>query len=228
MTRRTEGEQNPFFKRVEIVMKVQMGFMNVTQAARTMGITRAYYYELEEEILAAALKAATPKKRGPKKAELDPKMVEVNAKLKSVERDKELLEIKVKHLEQLQRDMVSKGIGVLREKKQRRTVVRGGYGKKVQQRVQAAGPLEAGRTGHAGRDDQGTLPGAGTQQGQPVPMEGKGAKEAGATEARGGGRRSDGLGGTSPRSSEGRNVGGPADLRGTRRGDPSKPGEHRA
>jgi hypothetical protein len=66
MSTRREGEQNPFWKRVLIVMKVQMGQMTVTEAARALGLSRAYYYQLEEEMLRAALGAVTPEKPGPK------------------------------------------------------------------------------------------------------------------------------------------------------------------
>ena len=71
MATRREGEQNPYWKRMEIVMKVYIGQMNVTDAAKELGVTRAYYYQLEEEMLRAALGAVTPKKPGPKKPIID-------------------------------------------------------------------------------------------------------------------------------------------------------------
>ncbi|HEV3029854.1 MAG TPA: hypothetical protein VG457_19900, partial [Planctomycetota bacterium] len=113
MPTRREGEQSPFFKRVEVVMKVQMGLINATEAARELGVQRSYYYKLEEEILRAALGAATPKKRGPKTEEPDPKLLELRETLSTLARERELLAIKVKHLEELQRDMVTRGLGVL-------------------------------------------------------------------------------------------------------------------
>src|SRR5262245_38303321 len=117
MCARREGEQNPFFKRVQIVMKVQIGQMSVTEAARELGVSRAYYYQLEEEMLRAALGAVTPEKPGPKSPRIDPNIAMIQNKLKDVERERELLEIKVKHLEEIQREMIARGIGMLREKK---------------------------------------------------------------------------------------------------------------
>src|SRR6516162_1883486 len=105
MSRRREGEQNPYWKRMEIVMKVYIGQMNVTQAAKELGVTRAYYYQLEEEMLRASLAAVTPQKPGPKKPVVDPVTEAMKEKLKDVEREKELLAIKLKHLEEIQKEM---------------------------------------------------------------------------------------------------------------------------
>jgi transposase-like protein len=183
MATRREGEQNPYWKRMEIVMKVFMGQINVTDAARELGITRAYYYELEEEMLRAALGAVTPGKRGPKTSKPDPAQ---SIQEEDVKREKEILELKVKHLEDIQREMIARGVGVLREKKSgRRPPASRRHGPKVQQRVQAPGTLEGNGAGMAGRDDPGVLRGDRAQPGQSLPMEGGGrGGETGTPEAR--------------------------------------------
>src|SRR5688572_18960894 len=110
MAARREGEQNPYWKRMEIVMKVYMGQMNVTEAARALGITRTHYYKLEEEMLRASLGAVTPKKPGPKVPVVDPEKASMEAKLRETEREKELLAIKLKHLEGIQKEMIARGV----------------------------------------------------------------------------------------------------------------------
>jgi len=177
MSRRREGEQNPYWKRMEIVMKVYIGQMNVTDAAKELGVTRAYYYQLEEEMLRAALGAVTPKKPGPKKPIIDAEKEKVEQKLRDTEREKELLQIKLKHLEEIQKEMVSRGIGVLREKKQPVGRVPQRHRKKVHGAVQADGSMEAGRGLAPGRDDQKHLPGFGAQPGGSVPVEREGPGE---------------------------------------------------
>ncbi|MCI0429603.1 MAG: hypothetical protein L0210_03535, partial [Rhodospirillales bacterium] len=57
----------------------------------------SYYYQLEEEMLRAALGAVTPQKPGPKKPLIDPVKETMEQKLKETEREKELLQIKLKH-----------------------------------------------------------------------------------------------------------------------------------
>src|SRR5476651_2023507 len=186
MTARREGEQNPYWKRMELVMKVYTGQMNVTDAAKELGVTRAYYYQLEEEMLRAALGAVTPQKRGPKKPIIDPAKEAMEQKLKETEREKELLQIKLKHLEEIQKEMISRGIGVLREKKQSVGRVPQRHRKKVHRAIQTDGPLEAGRGAPSGGDGEKRVPGSGTQPCGAVPVEGQGPrKEDGAQDTRG-------------------------------------------
>lgn len=167
-------------------MKVYIGQMNVTEAAKELGVTRTHYYKLEEEMLRAALGAVTPRKPGPKKPTVDPEKETMEQKLKEAEREKELLQIKLKHLEEIQKEMISRGIGVLREKKQSVRRVPQRHRKKVHGTVQADGPLEAGRGTPPGRDGEKHLPGFGAQPGHSVPMEGKGPpKEDRSKETRG-------------------------------------------
>lgn len=218
MARRREGEQTPFWKRMEVVMKVFMGQMNVTDAAAELGITRAYYYQLEEEMLRAALQAVTPGKPGPKTPAADPAHDAVIEKLKALERDKEILQIKVKHLEDLHQEMISRGIGVLREKKGR--VRRGSrlHGPKVHDRIQAPGAVESrGAVGPGGIDPR-VLRGDRPQPSQPVPVEGAGAggKDR-PSEAGGRDREGDGVGSSVVRPIQGRSRGDEAHVRGAGR-----------
>lgn len=183
MTRRREGEQNPYWKRMEIVMKVYMGELSVTQAAQELGVTRAYYYQLEEEMLRAALGAVTPQKPGPKKPTVDTAKAALEDKLKVSEREKELLTIRLKHLEAIQKEMVSRGIGVLREKKQSVARTSQRHGKKVHGAIPADGAVEAGRGAAPGRNGEKRLPGSGAQPGDSVPMEGGSSTEGRSPEA---------------------------------------------
>jgi hypothetical protein len=203
MARRSEGEQNPFFKRVEVALKVHMGLMNVTEAAQTLGVTRAYFYELEKEIFGAALQAATPKKRGRKKAISNPQVSELREQLKHAVREKELLEVKVTHLEELQREMITRGVGILREKKkQRQAAARRRHRKKIHGKVPATGALEPRGKRHQGEIDQGGVPGIGAQSVKSLPMEkGKGEEKGGSCAGGWGNRGSDEDGSESPRPS---------------------------
>jgi hypothetical protein len=158
---------------MEIVMKVYMGQLSVTQAAKELGVTRAYYYQLEEEMLRAALGAVTPEKPGPKKPAVDSAKAVLEDKLKAAEREKELLKIRLKHLEELQKEMVSRGIGVLREKKQSVARTPRRHGKKIHGAVSADGAVEAGGRTSPGRDGEKRLPGSGAQPGDSIPMEGR-------------------------------------------------------
>jgi hypothetical protein len=183
MSLRREGEQNPYWKRMETVMKVYMGQLSVTQAAKELGVTRAYYYQLEEEMLRAALGAVTPKKPGPKKPVIDSAKAALENKLQASEREKELLSIKLKHLEDIQKQMISRGIGVLREKKQSVARTSRRYGKKVHGAVSADGSVEAGRGSASGRDGEKRLPGSGAQSSNSIPMEGRSPTEGRSPEA---------------------------------------------
>ncbi len=186
MSARREGEQNPYWKRMEIVMKVYIGQMNVSQAAKELGVTRTYYYQLEEEMLRAALGAVTPKKPGPKKPVIDPVKATMERKLKETEREKELLQIKLKHLEEIQKEMISRGLGILREKKRSIGGVPRRHGKKVHGSVQTTGSLEAGRGAPPRRDGEKRVSGSGTQPSRPIPVEREGhGTEARTSEGRG-------------------------------------------
>jgi transposase-like protein len=196
MAPRREGEQNPYWKRMEVVMKVYMGQMNVTEAARELGITRAYYYQLEEEMLRAALGAVTPSKRGPKTEKPDPEQVKRDEDLEKIRREKEILELKVKHLEDIQKEMIARGVGVLREKKDRARPAVGRRSRKtLHQRVQAHGALHGKGESVARRDREGVLRGDRPQPGQPLPMEGEGGRgQARPSQAGRGDRTRDGVG----------------------------------
>lgn len=226
MASRREGEQTPYWKRMEVVMKVFMGHMTATVAAAELGITRSYYYQLEEEMLRAALEAVTPGKRGPKPAAADPVNEAVAAKLKAMERDKEILQIKVKHLEDLHQEMIGRGIGVLRGEKGR--VRRGSrvHRPPVHNRVQTPGAVESRGAGQPGGNDPRVLPGDRPCPSQPIPMEvaGKAGQDR-APEAGGGDREGHGVGDPVVRPLQGRPLGDEAHVRGA--GCPHPPKQDR-
>lgn len=186
MASRRAGEQNPFWKRMELVMKVYMGQMSATEAARELGISRTYFYQLEEEMLGAALDAVTPGKPGPKGPEPDPAQIKQDDALKSLLREKELLALKVKHLEEIQREMLSRGLGVLREKKRSRPPRPRGHGKALHAGVQGDGAGSGPAAEGPGRVGPGSLRGGGTRTRESGPMEGSG-KPGGETGSQGAG-----------------------------------------
>lgn len=187
-TEKRAGDPSPFMKRVDVVLQVQRGLMSVGEAAKALGIARGHYYRLEEKILRAALAAATPKKRGRKAIAADPKVVDLEGRLKETERERDLLQIRVRHLEELQKDMVTRGLGVLREKKRPAAHPAGRRGKALHRPLPEDRPLEGRGASGAGRDDPGAVPRDGAQPGEPLPLDpaGPGRGEAGAQRARGG------------------------------------------
>lgn len=161
MPRRREGEPSPYWKRLETVMKVQLGQMSAREAARELGLTRRHYYRLEEEMLRAALGAVTPSKPGPKPRVSDPQQAALEKQLKDLIRERELLEIKVRHLEEIQKEMVARGIGVDGGKKDAGRARPRKPRPKVSRRVQAARPqVRRGTAGTRPSD-----PGAGAADG---------------------------------------------------------------
>jgi hypothetical protein len=185
-TKKRAGD--PFMKRVDVVMQVQRGQMSADEAAEALGIARGHYYRLEEKILRAALEAATPKKRGRKAIAADPKVVSLEGRLKEAQRERELLQIRVRHLEEIQKDMVTRGIGVLREKKRHAPHTAGRRGKALHGPLPEDRPLQSRGAPGAGRDDPGALPRDGAQLREPLPLEtaGRGQGETGTETARGG------------------------------------------
>jgi hypothetical protein len=182
---RGEGEQPPYWKRLEVVMKVQMGMMGIEEAAKELGITRKHYYRLEQEMVSAALKAVTPGKRGPKRREEDPKMGQLRKKLQQVEKEREILRLKLEHLEEVQKEMVSRGVAEGKKKKG------GGEGgsrkarKKVQPGVQTTGALGGRGREAEGGNRKGDVSTDEPRSGNTLPMEGDARGEAAARPQRG-------------------------------------------
>jgi len=170
MSRRGEASSE-YWKRVQLVMKVQMGLLSAAEAAQELGCTVRHYYRIEEEMLRAALGAVTPEKPGPKKPEMDPVKAELEEKLRAGDRERELLKIKVQHLEQIQKEMAARGIGVERGKKVARGRGKGKARMEIQGRVQAAGPMAGRGTPRKGRSGERSHPGDGPRQIDSLPME---------------------------------------------------------
>jgi hypothetical protein len=112
MKRRREGEAPPDWKRFETIMKVQLGQLSVSQAAKELGITRQHYYRLEEQVLAAGLDATKRKKPGRQKPKVDPKVKELTDQVEKLQRERDILDMRVKDLEEIQQEMIARDIGV--------------------------------------------------------------------------------------------------------------------
>lgn len=104
-------------QRVALIMKVQSGRMTATDAACELGISCRQYYRLQETMLIAAVKAVAPGKRGPRIVREDPRIIALKEEVARLARERELLEIKVKDLEEVNQEMKARSLGVGEEKK---------------------------------------------------------------------------------------------------------------
>ncbi len=168
---RREADPSEYWKRVQLVMKVQNGLLSAAEAAQELGLTVRHYYRIEEEMLRAALGAVTPEKPGPKKPEVDPVKAELEERLRAGDRERELLKIKLEHLEQIQKEMVARGIGVERGKKVSRGRGKGKARVAIQGGVQADGPVARRGTPGKGRGGERPHPGDGSRKVDPLPVE---------------------------------------------------------
>lgn len=100
-----------FQRRLEVVMQVQLGLVTVREAAKALGISPKHFYRMEAKVMAAALSAATPGKRGRKAKRVDPKIAQLEERLRLTEREKELLQIRAKDLEEVNAEMKSRVLG---------------------------------------------------------------------------------------------------------------------
>lgn len=163
MRARREGEQTPYWKRVEGVMKVQMGLAGATQIAREIDVSPKHYYRLEIRMLEAALAAVTPKKRGPKSAGPDPKVAQLEEKLRAAQRERELLEVKVEDLGSQNEEMKMRLKNVEGKKKVGRHRRGREARSEVRARVQADDLVPGGETTGPGEADRGPMPGDGRE-----------------------------------------------------------------
>ena len=100
MSRGRKAESSPEWMRVQAVMRVQAGEIGVTEACRQLGISRPHYYEMETRVLGAALGAASARKPGPReKRENNGETEDLTERLRQAQREREILDLKVKHLE---------------------------------------------------------------------------------------------------------------------------------
>src|SRR5262249_56929762 len=94
----------------------------------------------------------------------DPVQAELEEQLRAKDRESELLKIKVQHLEEIQREMTARSIGMERGKKVGGRPPKGKPRPKVQGRVQADGAVAGrGKTGQGG-SGQGTHRGDGSRK----------------------------------------------------------------
>jgi len=113
-------EKAPEWKRIQMVMAVSQGLVTVTEACRALGISRNHYYRLEGRFLASAIEWMKPRKPGPKVTSADPKLQELEEKLRQSQRERELLELKVKDLAQVNEAIRTQVLGEGRGKKRGR------------------------------------------------------------------------------------------------------------
>jgi len=148
--------QNDLVKRVEIIMKVQLGQMNATAASKELGITRQHYYRIEKEFLKQGLNAVSPQKRGRKVKQADPKMKQLEDDLQKGRRERELLEIKLKDTQYLNGKLQE----ALSNKEERRKKKTGSRDGKIRQQIHTTvqtvdsgiknGSITKGETDNAG------------------------------------------------------------------------------
>lgn len=127
-----------FHRRLEIVMRVEVGQLTVREAAKALGISPKHFYRLETKVMAAALLAATPGKRGRKSRAVDPRIAALEERVRKAEREKELLQIRAKDLEEVNAEIQSSVLGREPGEKNRRRRP------KVSAGVQADGPANGG------------------------------------------------------------------------------------
>ena len=120
MRGKAELTNAPEWKRIQMVMAVAHGLVTVTEACRSLGISRNHYYRLEERFLASAIEWMKPRKPGPKVVPVDPRLAELDEKLRQSQRERELLELKVKELESVNEAVRTQVLGEGRGKKQGR------------------------------------------------------------------------------------------------------------
>lgn len=166
MPRRREGEPSPYWNRLQIVMKVQLGQMTAREAAQELGLSRRQYYRLEVDMLRAALGAVTPGKPGPKPRIVDAQQEKLEEQVRALQREREVLEIKVRHMEEIQKEMLAGIVGADGGKKDARR------GRARKPRPSVPGRLQATRLavrpGAAGTQTAG--PGSGRADG-PRPID---------------------------------------------------------
>lgn len=148
-----DPKDSPERKKIEAVMRVQLGQATVAEVCRDLDLSRRYYYIMEEQLMGALLGAAQPKKRGPKPKQEDPQIAEMNAKLRAAERERQLLELKVKNLEEVNEAIRTRVLSAAEGKKK---------GKRRPQRARRRKPL----SGELPESDLGgrTTPGPGRQE----------------------------------------------------------------
>src|SRR5262245_40597481 len=208
-----KGQPPAEWNRVEIVMRVQRGELSVSDAARILGLSRTHFYRLEKEVVAAARQAGRPAKRGPRRPAADPRLRDLEERLKVANRDRELLKLKIGRLEEIQREIVDRGLAVEREKKG----AVGGARKKVQAGVQAADAVARRGKAAPGKQRPGAVRADGPRPGEFLPLEARsaeGTRKAGTEGARPGGPGGDAGGDPGEAAAEEKHLGRRDPLRG--------------
>lgn len=120
MAKRRTQFSHPHWSRLETILKVLRGELEVAQAARQLGLSRMQLYRLETSVLRAALEAVTPGKRGPKPKGKDLRVDSLEEQVRALEREKELARLRALELERVNEEMRRREIGAGGGKKRKR------------------------------------------------------------------------------------------------------------
>lgn len=90
-------------RRAHVVFEVQLGRKTIRDAARELGISPKHYYDLEAKALKSLMEALRPGRRGRRsRAQTeDPKLRELAAKVAELDREREILRLKIQDLEEV-------------------------------------------------------------------------------------------------------------------------------
>lgn len=192
----------------QVVYEVQAGLKTVREAARELGISTKHYYRVEEKVCRAVAQALTPRARGrPPKPEADARLAGLETELRKSRRERELLELRVKDLEELDGTLRRGILTNAGEKKARTRAPRAHRLRKpIPDGVQTAPAGLRGGPAQGGQERRGDVPEGRYIQGELLPLEEKGGAGAGkdrpeATGSRGAGGMPGGRGGAVPRES---------------------------
>lgn len=90
-------------RKAHVVFEVQLGRKTVRDAARELGVSPKHYYDLEAKALKSLMEALRPGRRGRRRRaqKEDPKLRELAEKVAALDRERDLLRLKVKDLEEV-------------------------------------------------------------------------------------------------------------------------------
>lgn len=150
-------------QRAHVFFQVQLGLKTIREASRELGISPKHYYEVEARALKVFLESLRPGKRGRKARRQDSALAELAGRMKTIERERELMQLKIKDLEEVNeviRHRIREQEG---EKKARR-----GAPRAQRLRKPVSGRVQAGAAGVCPDADAG-----GPQRGGPMPEGGR-------------------------------------------------------
>lgn len=90
-------------RRAHVIFEVQLGRRTIRDAARELGVSPKHYYDLEAKALTSLMEALRLGRRGRKSRTQteDPKLRELAEKVAALDRERELMQLKIKDLEEV-------------------------------------------------------------------------------------------------------------------------------